>query len=123
MKPILKEIYIQDHGYLDQISSVPNCFHVKLEILITHKDSIGDDEYSIDLCDKEGLKKEIDQLFESDYERVNEANFSLLNKTLVVKKYDNDLIKKNIEDLINSCVADTWAEVSLKLRDHFDYAP
>jgi hypothetical protein len=123
MKPILKEIYIQDHGFLDQIFSIQDCFHVKLEILITHIDSIGGDEYSIDLCDKEGLKKEINQLFESDYERLNKTNFSLLHKTLVVEKYDNELIKKIIEDLITSCAADTWSEISIKLREYFDYEP
>ena len=124
IKPSIKTWIIQGHGHLDEMKVViASKFHLALELEIEYSNMQGIDDYTINVCDKEGLKLEIDRLFESEFEKKNNTNYSFLSKTLIVKEFDIEKIKELITEFVNNCSGNNWDEVNLKLQEKLEYNP
>jgi hypothetical protein len=123
MKPIVKRWYIQDVGFLEDTNKINPCFHLGLDLEIGYESSKGIDDYSIDICDKEGLKKEIDKYLDSEYTREDCKKSCYFYKTLLLKEYDREEIIRQINEFVNSCSGETWEEVNLKLQAKLEYNP
>ena len=123
IKPRVKEWNIQLQDFLENIHFVEPGFHLRLELEITADGLKGSDQYNVDLCDRKGLNEEIDRYFESDFEKLNNRESAFLDKTILLKEFDREKIMSLINDFVDSCSAETWKEVSLKLQEKLEYSP
>ncbi|MFT3908008.1 MAG: Imm8 family immunity protein [Ferruginibacter sp.] len=123
MKPFIKEFYIQGIDFLENINEVSPCFHLRLEIEINYENTEGVDDYSIDICDVDGLTKKIKNYFKSDFEIDNGTISRYILKTLVCKEYNKTEIIKQITQFVNECSGENWEEVNLKLQEKLQYNP
>lgn len=123
MKPIVKRWYLQGIGFLEDIKEVKPCFSLGLDLDIGEENAEGVDDYRIDICDKEGLKKEIDKYLDSEYTREDCKNSCYFYKTLLLKEYNQAEIIRQINEFVNSCSGETWEEVNLRLQTKLEYNP
>jgi uncharacterized protein YwgA len=124
IKPSIKSWIIQGHGYLDEIHTVfSSGFHLALELEIEYSDMKGVDDYVVYICDKDGLKLEIDRMFESKFEKDNDISSCFLSKTLIIKEFNKEKIELLVMDFIKNCEGKNWEEVNLKLQEKLEYIP
>ncbi|MBS1636579.1 MAG: hypothetical protein JST26_11740 [Bacteroidetes bacterium] len=124
MKPYIKEIYIQDIGFFDSVEFKENDFlFERLEIRIAYEATEGIDIFFIDLCNKKGLIREIDNLFESKYEVENSVKSCFAPKFFIVKEVCKKAIFEELSLYVSSCVGESYNVVFRNLKEKLEYYP
>jgi hypothetical protein len=124
IKPSIKTWVIQEHGHLGEMKEViDSSFYFILELEIEYTNMQGIDDYSIKICDKKGLKIEIDKIFESEFEKRTNANSCFLSKAVILKEFDKKKIIELITEFVNNCSGNNYDEVHLKLQQKLEYHP
>lgn len=105
MRAVLKSIFSLDVDNLSEFCPAdPDFFGVSLRLVIGSNNSVGEDLFDLLVCSPEWVKAEC-----MNY------NFVWGKDILILSEFRFDLIKKIIEEYVNSIEGSSWVEIAQSL--------